>query len=115
MDSISMLSNDTWFDVPFNLPFEVVHMPNTDAVLVIEATPQVAAKLSVYINKAAVTESRTMVPRPEQRQTYEIAIPLRKLRMTNRITIGVSGQKKSQELFHLHRLELQTRLKVEDT
>ena len=60
MNSISMLANNTWFDIPFNLPFSVLHMPEISAVIVIEVTLSVRAKLSVYINKSLMAASRNL-------------------------------------------------------
>ena len=75
MESISMLANNTWFDVPFKLPYNVLHMPDVLAMLCLEVTFTGGGRLSVYINETTVTASRSMVG-DEERQVFEFPLLL---------------------------------------
>ena len=58
MESMSMLCNDTWFNIPFDLPFNVLYMLGTMGMITIEVSVYASVKLSVYINETTVTAVR---------------------------------------------------------
>ena len=109
-DSISMLANNTWFDIPFHMPFNVLYMPNTMAYIVVEASIKDSARLSVYMNETTVTASKMLnkMSDPEARQKFEVPILLSQIRLYNRLTIGIQASSSTDELFHLHSIEIKT-------
>lgn len=109
--SISMLARNTWFDIPFDLPFAVLYMLNTTAVVAVEASINTSAKLSVFINETTLTASCEIHAQdtPEKRQTFEFPLLIYQLRCSNLLSIGIQASKKdTNELFHLHKIEIKT-------
>ena len=73
-----MLANNTWFDIPYRLPFGVLHMPGTMAYIVVESSVKVSSRLSVFLNETTVTASKMIkgTVDPEAREKFEIPILL---------------------------------------
>ena len=73
-----MLQNNTWFDIPFRLPFNLLYMPGTMAHLVVESSTKISTRLSVFLNETTVTTSKTITGKenPEAREKFEIPILL---------------------------------------
>lgn len=55
-----MLANNTYFDVPFNLPFNVIYMPDTMAYILVEASVSSQVRVSLYLNETTITASTTL-------------------------------------------------------
>ena len=89
--ALSVSVRDTWLTIPFRLPFEVICMPSAIAVLEIEVSTNVAAKLSFYVNKTTITASKFVQPpiadasaRTRSRhETFKFEVPMRCLRSEN--------------------------------
>ena len=62
------------------------------------------------MNETTVTASKMLskMSDPEARQKFEVPILLSQIRLYNRLTIGIQASSSTDELFHLHSIEIKT-------